>query len=387
MEDVHKQGFLEKKGVNKLWVEAGWKKRYFRLRRNKLDYYKDEEQSDPMGSINLREITKIWITGAHIDLWDQNGRLWQLHARSKFEAQSWHEAILVQAERQVVYEGYMTKRGGWIRSWKECYFVLQHRNSLDYFDDEKKLQVRGKIDLKEVLLICPGSIKQYGRDFTIQVATEKRNWVFGCKDGKNLFDWINHLERSIPGARRLITIKEGSLEMRGEDLTTWKMRWFALCRNWLFYFESIEQCSKIKSMVFFREKMFNSAVKFYVKESINLIGAVVERVSRTAEKKPVGLNIRTRARTYELTASSETVRDSWFQELAPISNNQLSDSEETVDANQPASKVELLCVDEKDDEKYDMPTKSFIRMMDEKLPLENIFSDSIKEKENVTVLK
>jgi len=379
MEDIYKQGFLEKKGVNKLWVEAGWKERYFRLRRNKLDYYKDEEQSHPTGSINLREITKIWLTGTHIDLKDQNGRLWQLQARSKFEAQSWHEAIHVQAERKVVYEGYMTWKGGRIRGWKERYFVLQHGTSLDYFEDEKQQQVRGKIDLKTVLLICPGTIKQYGRDFTIQVVTEKRNWVFGCKDGKNLFDWINHLERSIPEPRRLITKKEGSLEKRGKVLSTWKMRWFALCKGWLFIFESAKQCSKIKSMVFFRENMFNSAVKLHVEESINLIGAVVERVTRTAEQKPVGLNIRTRSRTYELTASAETVRDSWFQTLAPICNNQLSDSEEIVDADRPASKVELLCVDEKDDEKYDMPTKSFIRMMDEKLPLENIFSDSIRK--------
>merc|ERR1719233_2584335 len=91
-----KQGYLEKKGVGALGVGAGWKRRYFHLRAKVLDYFDNEEETLLRGSINLKDITKINIEKFHLDLQDQTGRLWQLHADSEADAQSWYEAIRLQ---------------------------------------------------------------------------------------------------------------------------------------------------------------------------------------------------------------------------------------------------------------------------------------------------
>jgi len=384
-EVLPKHGFLEKKGVGKLGVGTGWKRRYFRLRTNELDYFENEEQSQPTGSIHLKHITKISLAGANLDLQDQSGRLWQLHASSEPDAESWHEAIRLRVMGTVVYEGWMAKQGELNRSWKDRWFVLRHMKTLDYFEDKEMQLPKGKIDLTTVLLIGPGTKDQYGRDFTIQALTRRRNWVFTCKDEEEVFVWISHLERSIPGARRLITIKEGSLEKSGELVTALKTRWFALCSGWLFYFESEDQCSKFKSMIFFDESMFVRAFSLCVKGSIDLRGAVVKRVTRTEVNKAVGLDISTVPRTFKLTASSEEERDSWFQALAPICNNQeLSCSEEKGDLSRQNSAVSLLLVDEDDDEKLDFPISSFIEMMDGKQPsIRSLDAMTLSNKESV----
>jgi len=314
-----KKGYLEKKGAGTLGVGKGWRRRFFCLREDGLDYFDDNTLESQKGTINLKSIISISSNKTEIDMQDQTGRLWKLKAPDEIQAQNWSQAIKCQIIGRVIHEGTMTKRGGKYRNWKVRHFVLRDTKILDYYEDEKQEKLMGKIDLMQIRLISPGTKQVYGKDHTLQVITKERNWVFSCKDENDLESWIGHLERAVPGAKRLITTKEGNLLIAGEVRTSkFNQRYFALCRGWLFYFETDVQCKKFKGMVFFMEEMFNDAFKLYVKGSVDLRGAAIKRITRDKIEHPFGLDVTTQKTSYRLAALTEDERDSWFDTIAPI---------------------------------------------------------------------
>jgi len=318
-EYVIKKGFLEKKGAGTLGVGKGWRQRFFCLRENGLDYFEDKTLGHKKGTINLKSIISIEHDKMFINMQDQNGRLWQLKAPDEIQAQNWCQNIKCQIFGRVIHQGTMTKRGGKYRNWKVRFFVLRDTKILDYYENKEQEKLMGKIDLLQIRLISPGTKQTYGKEHTLQVITKDRNWVFSCANEEDLKTWIINLERSIPGAKRLVTTKEGELMISGEvRATKWKRRYFALCRGWLFYFETDVQCAKFKGMVFFMEEMFNDAFKLYVKGSVDLRGATIKRINREKSEHPQGLDITTEKQTYRLSAHSVEERDSWFDTISPI---------------------------------------------------------------------
>merc|ERR1712228_560604 len=183
-----------------------------------------------------------------------------------------------------LYEGYLTKRGAYRKSWKKRWFVIYDTQEMRYYDDQNREDPKGLIKLHEVLLMCPGDKDQYNQPYTIQLMTPDRNWVLATQSQKERDEWFARLEETIHGAKRLITSHEGYLWKKG-TLKTYKKRYFALSKGWLFYFEEQFHCNKFKSIAFFSEAFFNQAFRLYVKGSIPLHQTTVQKVESNAKKK------------------------------------------------------------------------------------------------------
>jgi len=318
VDHVIKKGYLNKKGSGHLGVGTGWKKRFFCLTEKGLDYYEDVTLSNKKGTIDLQSITEIKSNEKKIELQDKKGRLWQLEAADELEAQNWHQVIQWQIHGKVLHEGFMTKRGAKIKSWKRRYFILRDTKILDYYEDDSQKKLLGKIELMKIRLISRGTRKEFGKDYIMLVSTKPRNWVFSCNDESDLENWIGHLERAVPGAKRLITTKEGGLFILDGTTTNWVSRYFALCRGWLFIFETEILCETFKGMVFFVEEMFQDAFKNYVKASVDLRVASIKVVTCDESKHPYGLDICTNTMNIHLACPTKDKRDSWFFSFAPI---------------------------------------------------------------------
>lgn len=103
--------------------------------------------------------------------------------------------------------------------------------------------------------------------------------VYGLYALTDLKDaWFGRLEETIHGAKRLITSHEGYLWKKGQMVSKWKKRYFALSKGWLFYFEEQFHCNKFKSIAFFSEAFFNQAFRLYVKGSIPLHQTTIQKV-------------------------------------------------------------------------------------------------------------
>jgi len=342
---VIKKGYMNKKGSGHLGVGKGWKKRFFCLREKGLDYYEDVTLLNKKGTIDLQSIIEIKSNDTKIEMLDQKGRLWQLEAPDELEAQNWHQVIQWQIHGKVIHEGFMIKRGAKVKSWKRRYFVLRDTKILDYYDDDKLTKLIGKIELMKIRLISRGTKKEFGKDYIMQVSTKPRNWVFSCQDESDLENWIGHLERSVPGAKRLITTKEGGLFILDGTTTNWMPRYFALCRGWLFIFETAIHCETFKAMVFFVEEMFQDAFKNYVKASVDLRVASIKVVMCNESKHPYGLDLATNVINIHLACPTKEERDGWFLSLAPICN-EVHNSDVDSDVK-PSSKVNSITKSER----------------------------------------
>jgi len=360
-EGVIKYGVLQKKGDGILGVGVGWKTRYFRLRQGMLEYFSDKNCSSLKGTINLKGITQINLETSNLQLNDQSGRLWQLKAESETEAQSWFQAIEKQLVAKVIHQGWMATRSLILGTWTERFFVLGDRGTLDYYKYSLKEIMIGKIDLESILLISPGSRTQYGRDHTMQIVTKDKNWVLACADAESFGTWISNFERTVPGSKRFKSSHEGSLLKTGKIISSLKPRYFALCKTWLFYFVSVKQCLKFKSIIFFNEKTFNRAFRLYVQGAIELRGADIEEVKR--EELVFGFNIQTPTRKYELAAFSEEERETWMEVLTPICNNVEKEP------SQPSEVLILGKVEDEFEAKVDWQTDYLKQIMEDEQPL------------------
>ncbi|KAJ3447866.1 sesquipedalian [Anaeramoeba flamelloides] len=198
------EGWLKKTGGKK----KGFKRRYFRLKKdNIIYYYKSEKAKEPAGTINLTEAQSVESDentkfSLHIHT---KYRVYVIVAENEDEHVKWLEAIergigagkfasnTSQKRNQLARkQGWMTKRGGSFKSWKKRWFVL-HGASLMYYKIENDKTPLGEIALKDV------SIKMLtdGKHSYCIDHPDRRSYYLRCSDDKERKDWIDAIKESL----------------------------------------------------------------------------------------------------------------------------------------------------------------------------------------------
>jgi hypothetical protein len=100
-------------------------------------------------------------------------------------------AGLVAAANGTIMQGWMQKEGGFIRSWKERYFVLR-QGTLSYYSDEASGNAKGVIDLRQVVAVrtcAPGEVT--GRSYCLKLLSGSgRTYIFQVESSALLEEWV-----------------------------------------------------------------------------------------------------------------------------------------------------------------------------------------------------
>jgi len=213
-------GYLNKVGGS---VKT-WKNRYFRLYNDSFNYYENESAATAKGTITL---AGAQLTVYSADIFPQQPFAFGLTPLSSprhyvFSADSadarlnWLRALKPLCQRVVKQretswkEGYLTKQGGKIKTWKKRWVVLSDRE-MRYYKDVTQAQAEGKKAAKgkagddgiDALDLCGGfewESERGGKDgewvFTVKpVVGTGRVYKFACPTEGDREGWVRVLKQ------------------------------------------------------------------------------------------------------------------------------------------------------------------------------------------------
>jgi copper chaperone CopZ len=98
--------------------------------------------------------------------------------------------------------GFLTKQGGWVKSWKRRWCVLQDRK-LAYFKDHKDKLPAGVIPLTELTIVQPND--KMGKDNCFELQADKRIYYFYADKLEDMESWMNALLKVTVGWQQQVT--------------------------------------------------------------------------------------------------------------------------------------------------------------------------------------
>ena len=181
-----KEGWLHKVGGS---VKT-WKSRYFRLYGSDILYFESETSTAPKGSIPIKG-SRLSVYAAELSPehpWSfsitpqSSTRHYFIAAQSHQERMEWVAAlrplcrVALQAQSGSLKEGYLTKQGGRVKTWKKRWVILTW-DALVYYKDVKEVKEgagEGGIDSLDL---------SGGFDVDVERAGKEGEWVFTVKPG------------------------------------------------------------------------------------------------------------------------------------------------------------------------------------------------------------
>eukprot|EP01137_Pigoraptor_chileana_P008310 Opistho-2@54957 len=166
-------------------------------------------------------------------------------------------------------EGFLTKQGGGIKTWKKRWFILKDAGSdgplrLEYFPNEKAGEALGVINLEEASGI--GKVEgPKGQKYAFEVVCPGRTYIIVADSDYDMDDWLAlikgaldkleaagklhvHSLGAVPAAVTSGTggaAMEGWLMKCGGRIKTWKRRFFTLSGKNLLYYKTSEPSSEL----------------------------------------------------------------------------------------------------------------------------------------------
>lgn len=97
-------------------------------------------------------------------------------------------------------DGYLTKQGGSIKTWKRRYFILKGR-TLYYYKTPKDQTITGKIDLEPSSLVKEEPAKKKGQPNLFSITTAKRIFFMFPDKPEDTKDWVDAVQKGIETAK------------------------------------------------------------------------------------------------------------------------------------------------------------------------------------------
>ncbi|KAH9094702.1 hypothetical protein LEN26_018106 [Aphanomyces euteiches] len=230
-------GYLTKRGH----VVTNWKTRFFVLRPGgRLSYYADEGMKKKLGEVHLEKVSP-WSGEANGFMFYTTKQIaYYVYASSNSDRKRWLEALsefYVEPEA-VDCEGYLTKRGHLVPSYRLRYFVLSG-STIKYFADETAYR-SGASALAEMEV--KGGGRWDGESTGLFVKTSTGNTLFLCAENvPELQKWLEAIAKIMGVAERPPPIAcAGWLTKQGHKRKSWKKRYFVLRGNTISYFPDFD---------------------------------------------------------------------------------------------------------------------------------------------------
>ncbi|KAF0690327.1 Aste57867_18258 [Aphanomyces stellatus] len=230
-------GYLTKRGH----VVTNWKTRFFVLRAGgRLSYYADEGMKKKLGEVHLEKVSP-WSGETNGFMFYTTKQIaYYVYASSNQERRRWLEALTdfyVEPE-SVDCEGYLTKRGHLVPSYRLRYFVLSGM-TIKYFADETAYR-SGASALAEMEVKSGG--RWDGESTGLFVKTSTGSTLFLCAESvPELQKWLEALAKIMGVADKPTPIScAGWLTKQGHKRKSWKKRYFVLRGTTLTYYPDFD---------------------------------------------------------------------------------------------------------------------------------------------------
>lgn len=232
------EGYLTKRGH----VVTNWKTRYFILRGNQLQYFHDQgtarNNGKVLGLVTVEKAAK-WSGETYGFMFYTEKKIpYYVYAASEEECRHWLEALeeYVVPPQPVDCEGYLTKRGHMVPSYRNRYFVLVG-TTLKYYADRDSFQTQGSA-LSEVE--ASNVAKWDGDTYGLLLKTSTNTRFYLCAENEKDRDmWLKALPSMETSVAMPISCS-GYLTKQGHKRKSWKKRYFVLRGKTILYFQDLE---------------------------------------------------------------------------------------------------------------------------------------------------
>eukprot|EP01084_Bolivina_argentea_P276007 470829_1 len=190
----------------------------------------------------------------------------------------WMKHLNVYVFGDIIHSGYMIKQGHNFKTWKKRWFTLSaHWRELRYYENQNISHntYKGKVDLSLVNVLRFGDKLNYGFQYTIELITPKRTYVFVTTYHDIRTEWMTYLSETLKGQNncdictvikcmnmdkkiyyKMNIIYEGYLNLFTGDINApWKQSYYAIDGKTirLFYTDTVTKMDQFQSAVIKKE--------------------------------------------------------------------------------------------------------------------------------------
>jgi len=94
-------------------------------------------------------------------------------------------------------EGYLTKRGGMIKTWRKRWCTITENNVLHYYANKKDKKPKGRINLQGASVEIASNC---GKPHAFEIATKKRTYFLYASDVDDKYSWTEAVKKAISQA-------------------------------------------------------------------------------------------------------------------------------------------------------------------------------------------